>query len=212
MRPQTIYAEINEEFAKKLNFSSVDEIHTLLRENLEREVEDRKKRITNLMILLKIIDSVDVALPPSLLEKATEDEKRSIAVQALRDGASSEQAEALVRESKDIPRELAEHNLKRELFLKLIADQERIYVTEQEVTAQVRALAASRGWTERQTTKFLEKQDLLGTMRAEMRERRTREFLVENATVREIEPKEFDERYGKKLKLGKDRSPIEVVS
>jgi len=204
--------EINDEFAEKLNFSSADEIRTLLRQNLEREVEARKKRITDLMILFKIMDSVKVTLPPSLLEKATEDEKRSMAVRALRNGASLEQAEALVRQSKDIPREIAEHNLKKELFLKAIADQERIYVTEAEVAAQVKALAASRGWTERQTMKFLEKENLLGTMRAEMRERKTRQFLLENAKVNEIPPEEFDKRYGERLTLGKRHSTIEVVS
>ena len=205
--------EINEELAEKLGFASVDEIHAMIRQNLEREVENRKKQIADHMILQRIMDGVDVTLPPSLVDKATQDQKRSMAVQALRDGASREEAEALVGQSEDIPQEIALYNLKREFFLKVIADQERIYVTEPEVATQVKALAASRGWTERQTMKFLEKQDLLNTMRAEMRERKTRAFLQEKATVREIELKEFSERYADKMPPGTGRPrSIEVVS
>ena len=84
-------------------------------------------------------------------------------------------------------------------------------MSESEIQEQVRAIAAREGWTERKTEKFLEQQDLLGTLRSEMREMKTRAFLRENVLVEEIDSTVFEERYADKLPGDQKSGRIEVV-
>ena len=133
-------------------------------------------------------------MPASLVERAAEDEQRKLMVRAMRLGSSRDDAEKLAEERAARSREVAVRRLKGAYLMRKIADKERIYVLDSEVQEQVRALASRQGWTERRTERFLEENDLMGSLREEMREERTLKFLIENAQLVEIPREEFLKR------------------
>ena len=91
-------------------------------------------------------------------------------------------------------REVAVRNLKASFLLREIADKERIYVLDSEVQEQVEVLAARQGWTRGRTERDMEENDLMQSLRWDLREEKTLKPLVENARVEEIDPEEFARR------------------
>ncbi len=85
--------------------------------------------------------------------------------------------------------------LKASYVLRKVAEKERILVTESEVQEQVRAFASRQGWREERANSYMEERGMLRSLRDDMRESKTLDFLAENAEVEEISPEEFSKRH-----------------
>jgi len=203
--------ELNDEFARRFNLDSVDDVHRIIREKLEKDMAKQHVAWTDFMIIGTIIDNVALELPPSIVERAAAEEERRAAIRVLRRGGTMDEALKEREEMAKRSHEIAARNLKAVYILKEIAERERIYVSEEEVQEQIRAIAAREGWTERKTERTLEEQEMLASLRAEMREMKTRAFLRQNATVEQIEPALFEQRYAERLPGDRKAGRIEVA-
>jgi len=190
--------ELNDELAKKLGLQSADEIHSMVRERLEKRLAAEKQEAVEYAVLDAVLDNVEMEMPASLVEKATQDQQRRVLVRALRMGTSRAEADELIERTEPQTREAAVRRLKGSYVLKKIAEKQRIVVLDTEEQEQVRALAARQGWTERRAERYMEDNDLMSALRAEVREDKTLKFIIENARLKEIDAAEFSRRIREK--------------
>ena len=190
-----VVPEIDEEFTEEYGLPSPDEIEESIRENLEQQVQQQKDSIREEMLMDALLEKVDFKLPDTLVDRATQEQQRRVMLNALQRGQSMDQAQQMAAQSAGRSREMAVRNLKTSYLMSEISEQERIYVTESEVREQVRSLASRRGWDYEQAEQYLEQNDMMDSMRSNMRENKVMEFLLENAEIREIPPEEWEERY-----------------
>jgi len=186
--------QIDDELAKKLNMENADEVRNVVRERLERRLEGQGREATQYAVIDAIMANVPLDMPPSLIERATLEEQKKLMVRAMRLGTSRDQAEQLALNSAERSRETAVRSLKATYLLRYIAEKERIFVVDDEVQEQVRVLSARQGWSERKTERYMEENDLLASLRSDMRENKTLEMLIENAKLQDIEAEEFQRR------------------
>ena len=187
--------ELTEELAESLGFSSADELRVEVRERVGKAVESTKRTVAEQQLLDKILQSVDFEMPQSLVNDAAQEQQRRTVIRQMESGVSREEVEENLGQIASRSFDVAERGLKVTYLLKLIAEKERIYVSESEVQEQIRLLASRRGWTEQRARRYLEDQGLLRSLRGEMRESRTKQFLMQEAKRVEIDPELFAKRF-----------------
>jgi trigger factor len=183
--------DIDDELAKKLGMKDAAEVKEYVRTRLLRRLENERAQAAEYAVLDAVLQRVPFELPPSLVERATREQERRLLMRALRLGMTVQQAEQIVKDNADGARESAIRGLKTAYILRKIADKERIFVTDDEVQEQVRALAARQNWSERKTQRYMEEHDLMSSLRADMRENRTIQFLLQNAKLTELPAAEY---------------------
>lgn len=188
--------ELDDELAQKIGLESVEEVRNMVVDRLEDALEEQREELEEEMLRRKLVEAVEVPLPDSLVQRASERQQARQLVRLLRSGVPRDEAERRAAEEADRTREAVEFSLRSAFLLRKIAEKERVLVTESEVDSQVRAFAGRQGWREEKAREYLEERGMLRTMRNDMRESKTLEFLKENAEIKEMAPEEFSEKYG----------------
>jgi len=75
--------------------------------------------------------------------------------------------------------------LKGYFMFRHIADKEKVYVTEEEIARQIAVIAARYGRSPQEMAALYEKTGLIGELRVDMREKKTIDFIIKNAEVKE---------------------------
>ncbi|MFP4026401.1 MAG: trigger factor [Candidatus Brocadiia bacterium] len=183
--------EIDDDLAQQLGMEDVEELRSMVRDRLDRRLEQQRNQIRRNIITDTILENIDVEMPDSLIQSATEDETRRMMTEALRAGRSRQEAEQMAHENAEVSRARAVRNLKVEFILRKIAENERVYVLDSEVQEQVRAVARRQNWTERKARGYLEENNLMRSMRWNLREEKTVEALLDEAEINYVPPEEF---------------------
>ncbi len=187
--------ELNEEFAHKIGVGSVQEVEKLVRERLQQAVADRKAQVTRQVLVERVLENVPCELPPTLVDRAAEEEQLRRLVRLLRMGVQRQEAERMAAEHAAQNRANVERGLQATYVLRRIAEKERIIVTETEVDGQIRAFASRQSWREERARSYMEERGMLRALRDDMRESKTEDFLVQHAQVKEIPPEEFAKKH-----------------
>ncbi|MHC4479681.1 MAG: trigger factor [Planctomycetota bacterium] len=187
--------EVDEELAKKIGLSSVEEIESLVRDRLAAALAERKEQVARDMVVAGVVGEVECELPPSLIERAAQRQQTRNLVRLLQAGVPRQEAERAALQNAGRTREGVEQRLRADFLLRKVAEQERILVTESEVDSQIRAFAARQGWREERARSYMEERGMVRALRDEIRERKTVDFLLEDAKVKEIPPDQFARRY-----------------
>jgi len=178
-----VLPELNEEFARKLDFESVEE----LRSAVARSIRQAKMREAELDLEQQLYDQLLQAMPFDLPEGVLKAQARSIMRREqfrlrLR-GMSDEELEKHLETLRDASEEVAARNLKIYFILNRIAEKEKIFVTENEVENRIAALANSYRMTAQRMRRQLEQEESLGELRAGMRAEKTVAFLMRHARI-----------------------------
>ena len=187
-----VLPELNEDFAKTLEFDSVEEF----RDEVKRQVRSMKRTSAERGLLSQIQDQLiektgfDVPSDP-ISEMAERRLQRLYFDLALR-GVPQEEIEKNMAEMRDASTKAAERDLRMFLILQHIADRERIFATEEEVTQRVEAMARSDNQAAGQVMRRLEKDGSLAELRVQIRESKTMQFLLEHAEVEDEDAEKSD--------------------
>jgi trigger factor len=186
---------VDDGLAKKLGLENAAEIEQIVRQRLEAALAERKSELTRHLLVDELLKRVSFDLPESLLTRAFEQEHVRALVRMLRAGVPRDEAERVAADQSGRTREGVTRRLKASYVLRKVAEQERILVTESEVQEQVRTFAGRQGWREERAATYLEERGMLRSLRDDMRESKTLDFLAEHAHVTEISPEEFSRRH-----------------
>jgi len=174
--------DLDDDFAKDLGLTSLDELKQKVRENLQKEQNAKADRSMEEQIDQALLDNHQFAVPPTLVDERT----RTLTHRALsnlqRQGlvaAGDKQAEETVREKS---RPQAEKDVRLSYLFKSIAAQEKLEATPADVEGLKKKALAETKDDPKSVEKYFQERDL--AVRASLTEGKVLEFLKNNAKVK----------------------------
>jgi trigger factor len=153
-----VLPELNDEFAKDIgNNATVAE----LKEGIKKDIEVRKKNdqtsAQREVILSKLVESHNFDVPPGMMERELQSMARSQATRMARRGVdvNSFDYAKFREENKDV----ADKRVRGILLLDVIAEKEKLEVTDQEVNSAIAVMARSAGQSVDSVRKYYESLD-----------------------------------------------------
>lgn len=180
--------DLNDEFACSLNagFHTLEELREKLRENINFEEEKRIDRELKQRLIKKISDSVDVEVPESLVKAQRDSTLEKIKQNLSRSGSNLEKAGLSEQKLMEDLRPAAEGRVKEKLIIGKIAEQQQITVDEDDVKDGFDRLARNTGQDAEALRKHYEANNLLDSLREDLLEEKTLNYLVDHANIKEV--------------------------
>ena len=134
--------EMNEEFFGRLGVESEEDLRNKVREGMQGRYEAEENTRQEDLLAEKVADSVEMELPESMLERRKESLVRNKAMELMRDGVLEADATAEAEKDEELANQ-ARLELVRIFVLDRIAEEEKVFVTEDEVVQRLQAIAAT---------------------------------------------------------------------
>lgn len=179
-------APVDDALARGLEFDDL----AALRRDLEGRIAQEKQRLGRTrqeeQCLQHLFASHPFPLPPTLVEEQQRASLAQFAQRLEQAGAPKEEIDRKLAESQAEARQDAERRVRLFFLIEAVAKQQKLFVTETDTEAELRAIAAANAAEGHQVTpamvrEHLEKNNQLGELRLALLERKVREFLRENA-------------------------------
>jgi trigger factor len=178
--------ELDDEFAKDVGeFGSLEALRARVREELRQARERHATQELHRSLLDALIARTSFEVPPGLRERRLRS-RLAGARRQLEQSVPHEALDAQLAHWAEEWRPQAEREVREALLLAAVAEREGIEVTDAEVDARIDALAAAQRVEPARLRKVYREQELLGSLRAQMREEKALEFLVREAKVETI--------------------------
>ena len=94
-----------------------------------------------------------------------------------------EEIEKKLEEAKDEAQQDAKRRVRLFFLIEAIARQQKLFVTENDIEAEIRSIAMANNASADQVVEYLQKNNQLGELRLAILERKVRDFLRENAVI-----------------------------
>ncbi len=179
---------VDDALAKGLEFEDVAALRADLKARISQEKQRLGKGRQEEQCLQALISQHDIALPPTLIEEQQRASLGALGHRLEQNGASEEEIKKKLEESKDEAHQDAQRRVRLFFLIEAVAKQQKLFVTETDMEAEFRGIAASNSTAENQFTsaqvrEHLERENRLGELRLSVLERKVRDFLRENAKI-----------------------------
>lgn len=176
--------EVNDEFAKDLNFENVAAMKIGLKEEIEKERESAQKRNIAQKIMEILLKDYDIPVPKRLLDKRVQGMIEDAKSRFKADKLTEEEEASLDGNLRKDFEPKAEERIKGEIILKKIAETESLTVADSEVYDRMKKLSEDTGRSFEEIEKFYSEYNMVDNLRANILEEKTLAFLRENATIK----------------------------
>lgn len=134
--------ELNDDFAKELNFKSAQELQDQIRANLVKELEQKADQDFETTVIEAVIKQADFEPIPSLmveyeLDRMMEELRQQVEDQGGKFADYLSHMKKTEPELRDGWKEHADKRIKGALVIKTVAEQEKIEITEDAITAEI---------------------------------------------------------------------------
>ncbi len=179
---------VDDALAKGLEFENV----AALRADLAARITEQKTRLGRQrqeeQCLQALLDTHEIPLPPSLIEEQQRASLGALAHRMQQAGASEADIEKKLGESQAEAQQDAQRRVRLFFLIEAVAKQQKLFVTETDVEAELRNLAVANSNDGQQVTaamvrEHLEQENRLGELRLSLLERKVRDFLRDNAKI-----------------------------
>lgn len=194
--------ELDDELARDTgDAETLDELKEQIRDKIRDEDSDVAEREARQRLVEALLERNDFDPAPSMISREVQAQVQQFRRQLAQQGMTLQQigsSEAAIAENM---RPQATFNVKAFLLLEAIREAEGIDVTEEELEAEVKEMAEEQGQNPQRLRATMEKNNQLLLLRAQMREERILDFLMEQAEVTEApdpEPEEDEASEGSK--------------
>jgi trigger factor len=141
-----VLPELNDDFAKDIGGNkSVDELKEGIKKDLEARKRDEQSSAQREEILSKLVDAHSFDVPPGMAERELQSMARQQATRMARRGADVKNFD--IAKFREEHMAQAEKRVKGLLLLDVIAEKEKVKVSDQEVNSALAAMARSSGQT-----------------------------------------------------------------
>ncbi len=184
--------EVNDEFAKKLGFESVEEMKKKIREDLEVAEKTREQEEIEDQIIEELLKKVEVPVPPSMLELEVRAQAENQLARLAQMGVNVQQLspQAVI----EMVRPTAEKTVKVKLLLEKVAELEGIEVSDEELEEEIQKLADNLfGGDYVKARQSLEERGLLPMIKEDIRRQKALDRLIELAEIEETQEEEKKE-------------------
>lgn len=193
--------EVDDEFIKDISeFDTVEEYKEDLRKKKTEEVENNAKSIRSSRVLDKVVEGMEVDLPPVMVDNAIEEQIRNMDYNMRSQGIALDQYLNMLGQSMDdfkaSMRPEAEKEVLRSLALEAIIAVEDFEVSDEEMEKEAREAAAKYFGADEEKQDEMVKTMLEGNtdlLRKDLVGRKAIDFLLENLKEVEVEDKKEEE-------------------
>jgi trigger factor len=181
--------ELDDEWAKSLggDFDSVEALKTKVREDLEARATAESDHYLRDEIMKKLLDSHKFEVPESLVAQQTQQRLETVARQMMQRGIDPRNPEIKWEGAHEEMTRQAEEDVRATLLLEKIAEVENIGVTDEEIEAEIDAIATASQQPKLQVRAALTKNGGERSIAHRLRTRKALDLLVENARVTDAE-------------------------
>jgi len=169
--------EVNDEFAKDLNFDNIEAMHKGLRDEIAKEKENVRSKEVAQKVMDALIGAVDIPVPKILLEKRIEMMMEEAKSRFKADRLTEEEARAIEERFRKDFEKSAETRIKSEILIAKISEKEGISADENDVQERIKKIAEDAKRPLNDVRNFYEQYNLLNNLRSSIIEERTISFL-----------------------------------
>jgi trigger factor len=182
---EKILPEINDEFAKDLNFENMEKARESLREEVKKEKENLRNKFISQKIIETLINGVDIPVPEKLREKRINAMMEEALSQFDVKSFAAEDIEQFAKNIRIDFEKKAEDRIKADIMLSKIAEKEEIKLEESDVYERMKKLAEETKRSYDDVVSFYEKNNLMNYVISSIMQEKTVIFLRENAVIKE---------------------------
>jgi trigger factor len=188
--------ELDDEWVKSLGEEEVETVESLrarVRENLEKSAAHESEHHLRDEILSRLVEQHRFEVPETIISYQANQILQSMLRDMIARGVDPRAADINWEAMRDVVRERAGDDVRGSMLLERVADAENIEVTDEEVEAEIQAMAEGSRQSVEQVRAALTKQGGERSIADRLRNRKALDFLVQNANVREEEWRGEDE-------------------
>lgn len=180
--------EINDEFAKSLQFESLDKLREKIRENLTENLRRQSENDEKNQIVDQLLKGVKLEVPESLVQAQTRKNIFDLVRENQMRGVSEEDLKDKKDQIFQFASESAKDHVKARFILSKIARNEGIKVEPSEIEARVTEMAENGKTSIEKLREELEEGGGIDMIEDQILVSKTLDFLVANAKVIEVQP------------------------
>lgn len=194
---ETVVPELDDEFARDTgDAESLEELTEQIRKRVEQEDKDVAEREARQRLVEALLERNEFEPAPSMVSREVQAQVQQFKQQLAQQGLTLKQIGSSDAQMAQNMRPQATFNVKAFLLLEAIRTAEGIDVPEEEVDAEIKEMAEAQGQNPARLRATMEKNNQLLLLRAQMREERVLDFLMNAAELTEApdpaEPAEAD--------------------
>jgi trigger factor len=174
---------VDAEFAKSLDFDTVDELRAEVEKAVHREMEQRADKAVDAAILDEALSRSPIELPAGIVKKEIGQVLSRYQAEMHMQGAPDRVIEEKLAEVQGRAAEQVEREFRVAFLVDEIAKKRGLFVTENEVEEQVVQMAGQYGKSPEEMRRHLEQRGLLGSLRGRLRERKVLDALKADVVV-----------------------------
>ena len=206
MRGETVEAEfkvhdvqeqilpvMDREFLDRLDCDSEEELNKRLHNALERQIEYQQRQKTRQQVLDRITEAADWELPESLVNQQTENALRREMLEMSQAGFPREHVMARENEIRQNAIENTRQALKEHFVLDRVATAENIECEDTDIDHELSMMAFQSGESTRRIRARMLKSGMMDNLKAQLRERKAVDHVIEKVSFTECEREPFAE-------------------
>jgi len=174
-----------DEWAQSLQFENLADLRKEIEDSVRRQREADADDAVHDRIAEQLLQLTDFDVPPGLVDHLVERTKERQRMALLYRGVPKEEIDKPIEARAAKTREESTRQCKLYFILEKIADQEKIFVTEDDVRLRIQAIALNYRRRPEEVASEFERTGRLSALRQEMREEKVRDFLVQHANVQQ---------------------------
>ena len=181
--------ELDDEWVKSLgyDFDSVDTLRSKIREDLETRAKMDSDRKLEADVVRKLIEAHQFEVPQSFVEQQTNQRLQSVVREMIGRGVDPRGQNLNWEGAREELKVQAEEDVRATMLLEKIAEAENITVSNEEVEAEIEALATASRQSIEQVRAALTKSGGERSIAHRLRNRKALEVLIENANITDAE-------------------------
>jgi trigger factor len=187
--------EIDDEWARSLGeeFDSVATLRTKIREDLEKRATQESEHRLRADLMAKLLEQNQFEVPQSLIDQQTSRRLESVVRDMIGRGVDPRNQQLNWEAAREELKAQAEADVRSTLLLERIADEEKIEVSNEDIDAEIEAIALGSQQPVEQVRGVLTKDGGERSIAHRLRNRKALDLLVENAKVAAEEWSETEE-------------------
>jgi len=177
--------DMNDEFAKDVNFENVEKMKESLKAEIEKEKLNSRKQFISNKIMEMLASNIDIQVPKRLLAKHTEAMLEEAKTRFNTEHFTEEDLKAFQGNIRADFEKKAAERIKSDIILARIAEIEGIKLEDDDVHNRMKKIAEETKRPFDEVKGIYEKYDFIEGMKISIVQQKTMDFLMENANIKE---------------------------
>jgi FKBP-type peptidyl-prolyl cis-trans isomerase (trigger factor) len=177
--------ELNDALARDLGLNTLAELREAINKNLLANAEIEKKQDLERQLIEQLLTRAALDAPESMVKNQMQELLNQLKLNRILQGEKKEDVEARQSQLQEEARREAVRRVRLSFILDEIGQREKIQVNDEDFKKRIEAIAQRSGKGIDEVREYLKKQNLIPGLSAEIRDRKTLEFLLSEAKVEE---------------------------